>query len=171
MDCSLPVYRCQGTGSSVHGILQARVLEWVAISFSRGSSWPRDRTQVSCNAVGFFTVNTPGSQNNLGPANLWGGSGRSPGEGNGNPLQYSGLENPHGQRSLVGCSLWGCRELDRTERLSSNSNIWGMIGNSICLTPNPSLWPAWFWMSVFSLVLGINLKFQIKKKTVLGKCN
>ena len=34
-------------GSSVHGILQARVLEWIAISFSRGSSLPRDRTQVS----------------------------------------------------------------------------------------------------------------------------
>ena len=34
-------------GSSVHGILQARILEWVAISFSRGSSWSRDRTQVS----------------------------------------------------------------------------------------------------------------------------
>ena len=34
-------------GSSVHGILQARILEWVAISFSRGSSWPKDRTQVS----------------------------------------------------------------------------------------------------------------------------
>ena len=41
MDCSLP-------GSSVHGIFQARVLEWVAISFSRRSSWPRDWTQVSC---------------------------------------------------------------------------------------------------------------------------
>ena len=41
MDCSLP-------GSSLHGILQARVLEWVAISFSRGSSWPRDWTLVSC---------------------------------------------------------------------------------------------------------------------------
>ena len=40
MDCSL-------TGSSVHGILQARILVWVAIPFSRGSSWPRDRTQVS----------------------------------------------------------------------------------------------------------------------------
>ena len=40
MDCSPP-------GSSVHGILQARILEWVAISFSRGSSWPRDQTQVS----------------------------------------------------------------------------------------------------------------------------
>ena len=41
MDCSLP-------GSSLHGILQARVLEWVAVSFSRGSSRPRDQTRVSC---------------------------------------------------------------------------------------------------------------------------
>ena len=41
MDCSLP-------GSSLHGILQARVLEWVAITFSKGSSQPRDRTRVSC---------------------------------------------------------------------------------------------------------------------------
>ena len=40
MDCSPP-------GSSVHGILQARILEWVAIFFSRGSSWPRDWTQIS----------------------------------------------------------------------------------------------------------------------------
>ena len=40
MDCSLP-------GSSIHGIFQAKVLEWVAISFSRGSSWPRDQTRVS----------------------------------------------------------------------------------------------------------------------------
>ena len=38
---------CSPPGSSVHGILQARILEWVAISFSRGSSQPRDRTQVS----------------------------------------------------------------------------------------------------------------------------
>ena len=43
-------------GSSVHGILQARVPEWVAISFSRGSSWPRDQTWVSCIARGFFTI-------------------------------------------------------------------------------------------------------------------
>ena len=35
-------------GSSVHGILQARIVEWVAISFSRGSSWPRNRSRVSC---------------------------------------------------------------------------------------------------------------------------
>ena len=40
------------------------------------------------------------------------GSGRSPGEGNGNPLQYSCLENFHGQRSLVGYSPWGLKESD-----------------------------------------------------------
>ena len=48
MDCSTP-------GSSVHGIFQARILEWVAISFSRGSSQLRSQTQVSCNAGRFFT--------------------------------------------------------------------------------------------------------------------
>ena len=41
IDCSLP-------GSSVHGILQARTLEWVAMPSSRGSSWPRDWTCISC---------------------------------------------------------------------------------------------------------------------------
>ena len=46
------------------------------------------------------------------------GSGRSPGEGNGYPLQYPCLENPHGQRSLVGHSPWGCRELDTMDRLT-----------------------------------------------------
>ena len=48
-------------GSSVHGILQARILEWAAIPFSRGSSWPRDQTcvsSVSCLADGFFTIST-----------------------------------------------------------------------------------------------------------------
>ena len=49
MECSLP-------GSSVHGILQARILEWVAILFSRGSSQPKDQMQVSHLAGGFFTV-------------------------------------------------------------------------------------------------------------------
>ena len=49
MDCSL-------SGFSVHGILQARILEWVAISFSERSSRPRDRTQVSYIAGRFFTI-------------------------------------------------------------------------------------------------------------------
>ena len=43
------------------------------------------------------------------------GLGRSPGGGNGNPLQYSCLENPHGQRSLAGYSPWGHKESDMTE--------------------------------------------------------
>ena len=43
------------------------------------------------------------------------GLGRSPGGGHGNPLQYSCLESPHGQRSLAGCSPRGCKELDTTE--------------------------------------------------------
>ena len=49
MDCSLP-------DSSVHGILQARILEWVAIPFSKGSSWPRNQNWVSCMACKFFTI-------------------------------------------------------------------------------------------------------------------
>ena len=49
MDCSPP-------GSSVHGFLQAKILEWVAISSSRGSSQPRDPTLVSCIAEGYFTA-------------------------------------------------------------------------------------------------------------------
>ena len=53
MDCSLP-------GSSIHGIFQARVLEWVAISFCRGSFWPRDQTWVSHIVGRRFTVWTPG---------------------------------------------------------------------------------------------------------------
>ena len=49
MDCSLP-------GPSVLGILLAKILEWVAITFSRGSSQPKDQTWVSCIAGRFFTV-------------------------------------------------------------------------------------------------------------------
>ena len=49
------------TGSSVLGILQVRILEWVAIPFSRGSSWPRDRTWVSCTAGILYHLSHQGS--------------------------------------------------------------------------------------------------------------
>ena len=49
MNCSL-------SGSSIHGILQVRILEWNTIPFSRGSSWPRDRSKVSCIAGRFFAI-------------------------------------------------------------------------------------------------------------------
>ena len=58
----------------------------------------------------------------------WGsipGSGRSPGEGHGSPLQGSCLENPHGQRSLAGYSPWGRTESDMTEQLSTEVNYTG----------------------------------------------
>ena len=53
MDCSQP-------GSLVHRISQARILDWVAICFSGGSSWPRDQTHISCMTSGFFTTRDSG---------------------------------------------------------------------------------------------------------------
>ena len=62
MECSL-------AGTSVHGILQARILEWVAISFSRGCSWPRDRTHIFCiSCIG----RQAGSLPLVMPDSLWG---------------------------------------------------------------------------------------------------
>ena len=55
------------------------------------------------------------SAGNVGDTGLIPGSGRAPGEGNGNPLQYSCLEKSHGWRSLVGYSPWGRKESDTAE--------------------------------------------------------
>ena len=77
-------------GSSVHGILQTRTLGWVAMPSSRGSSQPRDWSQVSYIAGRFFTIELPGKPthyDNLNNTMSW------LGEGNGNQLQYSCLEN------------------------------------------------------------------------------
>ena len=60
MDCSSP-------GSSVHEILQARILEWGSLPFSRESSWLKDRTWVSCITGEFFTVRT----NREAPHRVW----------------------------------------------------------------------------------------------------
>jgi len=102
---------CSPPGSSVHGISQARILEWVATPSSRGPSQPRDRTRVSglpALAGGFFTTSItlgfPGSSAgkesacNAGDPGSIPGSGRSPGEGNSYPLQYSDLENSMGSK-------------------------------------------------------------------------
>ena len=88
---------CCPSGSSVHGIFQARILEWVAISFSRGSSQPRDQTQVSYTAGRLFTD--------------W--ATRNPKE----MATHSSIlaRKTHGQRSLEGCSPCGGKEWDTTE--------------------------------------------------------
>ena len=74
---------CSPSGSCVHGILQARILEWVATSFSRGPSRPRNQTCVSCIAGGFFTTEPPGKpllliiqeQTGLRIEQIWGSGG------------------------------------------------------------------------------------------------
>ena len=83
-----------------HGILQERIMEWFAISFYRAPSWPREQTQV-CGIVGRFSTiwgfacGSAGKESacNGGDLDLIPGLGRSPGEGKGYPLQYSGLQN------------------------------------------------------------------------------
>ena len=117
MDCSLP-------GSSVHGIFQTRILEWVVMPSSRVSSLPRDRARVSEVYLHWQVDSLPlvppgksldilvlrceyvllqsfcGSSDskesacNAGELGPIPGSGRSPEEGNSLPLQYSCLENP-----------------------------------------------------------------------------
>ena len=70
-----------------------------------------------------------GSACNAGELGLIPGLGRFPGGGNGNPLQYSCLENPHGQRSLVGYSPWGLTESDTTKatkQQQQHANGWGI---------------------------------------------
>ena len=62
------------------------------------------------------------------------GLGRSPGAGHDNSLQYSCLENRHGQRSLAGCSVWSQKELEMTEQLSTHACI---NFNNMCPTIFP----------------------------------
>ena len=69
---------------------------------------------------------------NAGDLGLIPGLGRrSPGGGHGNPFQYSCLENPHGQRSLVGYSPWGHKELGMPERLSTHPSVWVQTPGSL----------------------------------------
>ena len=67
----------------------------------------------------------------------------SPEEGNGNPIQYSCLENPHGQRSLAGYSPWGHKESDRTERLTFTFTftfkVFSRAAVSLCI-PISNIW-------------------------------
>ena len=119
---------CSPQGSSVHGFSQARILEWVAISFSRASSQHRNQTHiscVSCTAGGWIlyhcaiweahvsVVKNPPA--NAGAADLIPGLGRSPGEGNSNPLQYSCLGKPM-ERGTWQARVHGvAKESDTTE--------------------------------------------------------
>ena len=90
---------CDPMDYTVHGILQARILEWVAFPF-RGSSQPRDRTQVSSIAGGFLTSRATRRRRQWHPT----------------PVLLPAKS--HGRRSLIGYSQWGREELDTTEATS-----------------------------------------------------
>ena len=113
MDCRLP-------GSSVHGIFRARVLEWGAIAFSMYIIKENLIYLCLTHCYGLPQwLSSKESTCNAGDLDSIPGLGKSPGEGHSNPLRYSCLENPHGQRSLAGYSLWCRKESHTTERLST----------------------------------------------------
>ena len=85
--------------AQVFSLLSAGFLE-ITLTSNLGFPGGSDRRESACN---------------VGDLGLIPGLRRSPGGGHGNPLQYSCSENPHGQRSLVGYSPWGCKESDTTE--------------------------------------------------------
>ena len=91
--------------SSVHGILQARILEWVAIPFSRESSQRRYPTQVSCISGSFFT--NWATLLSLFALMHWRRKWQ--------PTPVFSPGESQGRGSLVGCHLWGRTELDTTE--------------------------------------------------------
>ena len=118
MDSSLP-------GSEIHGIFQARILESAAISFSRRSSQPRDRTWVFCTADRCFTVwatgvilvDFPGGSDSKVSAYNAGELGLIPWRRKQQPTPVLLPGKSHGRRILVGYHPWGRKEPDTTERL------------------------------------------------------
>ena len=93
---------------------------WWAAVYGVAQSRTRRKRLSSSSSSG--SVNNE-SACNAGDLGSIPGLGRFPGGRHGNPLQYSCLENPHGQRSLAGCSPWGRKELDTTEQLSTHMLI------------------------------------------------
>ena len=98
--------------------------------------WRRDRLP---NPVFLgFSSGSDGKESicNAGDLDSIPGLGRYPRGGHGNLLQYSCLENPHGQRSLVGSSPWGRKESDMTERLSTAQHTEIVLRHcSLCICP------------------------------------
>ena len=136
MNCSLP-------GFSVLGILQARVLEWLAMPSSRGSSQPRDWTQVSCfKGRIFISWATREAQNVTDFVFMisviplfyikenklfkWIYASNQRRQWHSTPVLLPG--ESQGQRSLAGYSPWGHKELDTAEQLSLSLENIGTLG-------------------------------------------
>ena len=126
MDCSPP-------GSSIHGMFQARILEWVAISFSKGTSWPRGSNLrlLHCRQMPYRLSHKGSHRNTL----IEYANSRANerlhfhfslscfGEGNGNPLQYSCLENPRHGGTWWAAVYGVAQSWTRLKWLSSSSSM------------------------------------------------
>ena len=116
----VPVYSIQGASL----VAQLQCMRPQFNSWVEKIAWRGDRVPTPV-FLGFPCVsNGKESTCNVGDLGLILGLERSPEGGHGNPLQYSCLENPHGQRSLVVYSLRGHKGLDTTERLSTAQTIY-----------------------------------------------
>ena len=105
----------QPTSSSVHGILQARILENLLKPASLMSPTLAGR---------FFTTSVTQKATNVGDVGSISASGRSPGEGDGNPLQYSCLENPMNRGAWWTILHGTVEESDRTSQLNNNMYLY-----------------------------------------------
>ena len=97
--------------AAIYGVAKSRtrLSDWTGLNWTGGL----DGKESACSVGGLGSIP---------------GLGRSTGEGNGYPLQYSGLENPHGEKSLEGYSPQGCKVSDRTEKLSAAQQAYNTSG-------------------------------------------
>ena len=128
MGCSLPSSSVLGDSPGKNtGVGCNFLLQCVKVKSESevAQSYPTLSDPTDCSLPTPVFLGFPGdsdgkeSTSNAGDLGSIPGSGRCPGGGHGNPLQYSCLENPHGQRSVVGYSPWCRKESDMTERLST----------------------------------------------------
>ena len=129
MDCSLQ-------GSSVHGIFQARVLEWVAISLSRRSSQARDRTQVARIAGRWATREA-----------------RSKTRVYSNFLVASRIWPTFQLKQTVGASQWFSRVVTASRKMLKNHQIWCFMLKSLASVPLTSVVVPLFFYSSFAVIL------------------
>ena len=132
-----PMVHSPPPGSSVYGIPQARILEWVVMPSSRGSSWPRDWTHVSyVSCIGRWVLYHKCHQGSLYIyTHIYVGGG------NGDPLQYSFPENPMDGGTWRAAVHGGRKELDMTEWLTQTHTHALMAELHCCIAEtNTMLW-------------------------------
>ena len=140
----------QGTLKSLFQHHSLKALIWHSAFFMIQLSHPFITIGKSHSSDGKVSVYNAGSPGSIP------GLGRSPGEGNGNPLQYYCLEKSHGQRSLVGYSPWGRKESDTTEPLHywQSNMFFNMLSEFVIafLPRSKCLFISWL-QSLFSVIL------------------